>query len=85
MFTYDVAQPTDQMLLNEILDLDNGEPLVVDAFLRRDLVVVIQDRNELAGRYARDLPAVAGMRDLWRSRNACAHATAPISLSSSSG
>lgn len=54
MFTYDVAQPTDQMLLNEILDLDNGEPLVVDAFLRRDLVVVIQDRNELAGRYARD-------------------------------
>lgn len=35
MFTYDVAQPTDQMLLDEILDLDNGEPLVVDAFLRR--------------------------------------------------
>lgn len=52
MFTYDVAQPTDQMLLSEILNLDNGEPLDVDAFLRRDLVVVIQDRNELAGRYA---------------------------------
>lgn len=54
MFTYDVAQPTDQMLLSEILNLDNGETLDVDAFLRRDLVVVIQDRNELAGRYARD-------------------------------
>lgn len=54
MFTYDVAQPTDQMLLNEILNLDNGEHLDVDTFLRRDLVVVIQDRNELAGRYARD-------------------------------
>ncbi|WP_441004802.1 DUF7830 domain-containing protein [Pseudomonas fluorescens] len=55
MFTYDVAQPTDQMLLSEILSLDSGEPLDVDAFLRRDLVVVIQDRNELTGRYARDL------------------------------
>ncbi len=32
MFTYDVAQPTEQMLLNEILSLDNGEPLDVDTF-----------------------------------------------------
>ena len=83
MFTYDVAQPTDQMLLSEILNLDNGEPLDVDAFLRRDLVVVIQDRNELAGRYARDpnqpwlVCRICG--------GACAYATAAIPLSSSYG
>lgn len=83
MFTYDVAQPTDQMLLSEILDLDNGESLDVDPFLRWDLVVVIQDRNELAGRYARDpsqpwlVCRICG--------GACAYATAAIPLSSSYG
>jgi hypothetical protein len=54
MFTYEYAEPTDQMLLTEILDLDTGIPIEPRTFLSRDLAVVMQDRNEMAGRYARN-------------------------------
>lgn len=54
IYTYQSAAPTDQMLLTDIIDLDTGAQVDVQAFLTRDLVEVIQDRNELAGRYARD-------------------------------
>lgn len=54
MFTYEYAEPTDQMLLHDILDLDTGMPIDLRAFLTRDLALVMQDRNEMAGRYTRD-------------------------------
>ncbi|SDS59942.1 DUF6035 family protein [Pseudomonas oryzae] len=54
MFTHELAKPTDQMLLTDILDLDRGETVDPQAFLSRELALVIRDRNELAGRYARN-------------------------------
>ncbi|MFP7836577.1 DUF6035 family protein [Pseudomonas aeruginosa] len=54
MFTHELAKPTDQMRLVEILNLDSGEAIDPQAFLSRELALVIQDRNELAGRYARN-------------------------------
>lgn len=57
MFTHELAKPTDQMLLADILDLDSGEAVDPQAFLSRELALVIRDRNELAGRYARNAEA----------------------------
>jgi hypothetical protein len=54
MFTHELAKPTEQMLLADIFDLDSGKTLDLQAFLSRELALVIQDRNELAGRYARN-------------------------------
>lgn len=54
MYTHEVAIPTDQMLLSQILDLDNGETVDPQIFLNRELALVIQDRSELAARYTRD-------------------------------
>lgn len=53
MFTHEVAQPTDTMLLTEILDLETGTNVDLQTFLTRDLGLVMKDRGELASRYAR--------------------------------
>lgn len=54
MFTHEIAQPTDTMLLTEILDMENGENVDLQVFLSRELSLVIKDRAELASRYARN-------------------------------
>ncbi|WP_059405226.1 DUF6035 family protein [Pseudomonas sp. RIT-PI-q] len=54
MYTHEVAKPTEQMLLCNILDLDSGETLDLEIFLSRELAAVIQDRGEMAARYNRD-------------------------------
>ncbi|WP_346830901.1 DUF6035 family protein [Pseudomonas abietaniphila] len=54
MFTHEVAQPTDTMLLTEILDMVTGENVDLQAFLSRELSLVIKDRAELASRYVRN-------------------------------
>lgn len=54
MFTHELAQPTDKMLLTDILDLETSTPVDLHAFLSRELGLVIKDRAELARRYARN-------------------------------
>ncbi|PWE42701.1 hypothetical protein C9I49_18285 [Pseudomonas prosekii] len=54
MYTYEVAQPTEHMLLTEIFDLDNSRAIDPTEFLSQELAAVMQDRNELAGRYTRN-------------------------------
>jgi hypothetical protein len=82
MFTYEYAEPTDQMLLNDILDLDTGLPIDTRAFLTRDLAMVIQDRNEMAGRYTRSSDALVGLPALWRRRDVGAYQGASVTFSS---
>jgi len=54
MYTHEMAQPTDTMLLTEILDMETGLNIDPRVFLRRELSLVMKDRAELMARYARD-------------------------------
>lgn len=54
MRTLEYAQPTEQMKLTDVMDLDNAAPIEIRSFLSRELSLVIQDRAELASRFVRD-------------------------------
>ncbi|HDS1738288.1 DUF6035 family protein [Pseudomonas putida] len=54
MYIREFAQPTDTMLLTQILDMETGESVDLQVFLSRELGLVIKDRAELASRYARN-------------------------------
>ncbi|WP_028696790.1 hypothetical protein [Pseudomonas cremoricolorata] len=49
MYTHEMAQPTDTMLLTEILDMETGLNIDPQVFLRRELSLVMKDRAELMG------------------------------------
>lgn len=48
------AAPTDKQSLVEITDQDAGEPINLDQFIRREVRLVIQDRNTMRARYRSD-------------------------------
>ncbi len=51
MRTLEYAQPTEQMKLTGVMDLDNAAPIEISSLLTRELSLVIQDRAELASRF----------------------------------
>lgn len=54
MNTLEYAQPTEQMKLTDVMDLDSAAPVDTSSFLSRELSLVIQDRAELASRFLLD-------------------------------
>lgn len=54
MRTLEYAQPTEQMKLTGVMDLDNAAPIEISSLLTRELSLVIQDRAELASRFLLD-------------------------------
>lgn len=54
MRTLEYAQPTEQMKLTDVMDLDSATPIEISSFLSRELSLVIQDRAELASRFILD-------------------------------
>lgn len=52
--TLEYAQPTEQMKLTDVMDLDSATPIEISSFLSRELSLVIQDRAELASRFILD-------------------------------
>lgn len=50
----ETAEPTDTQLLSEIVDLDSGLPVDIDAFIRRELGQVMQARHRMSLRYRQD-------------------------------
>lgn len=54
MHTLEYAQPTEQMKLTDIMDLDSAVPVETNSFLSRELSLVIQDRAKLASRFLLD-------------------------------
>ncbi len=58
MRTLEYAQPTEQMKLTDVMDLDSAAPIEIGSFLTRELSLVIRDRAKLASRFLldRDMP-----------------------------
>ncbi|MDF3865379.1 DUF6035 family protein [Pseudomonas denitrificans (nom. rej.)] len=54
MHSLEYAQPTEQMKLTDIMDLDSAAPVETSSFLSRELSLVIQDRAKLAARFLLD-------------------------------
>ncbi|WP_256582755.1 DUF6035 family protein, partial [Pseudomonas sp. 1239] len=54
MRTLEYAQPTEQMKLTDVMDLDSAASIEINRFLTRELSLVIQDRAELASRFLLD-------------------------------
>jgi hypothetical protein len=48
------AEPTKKQSLTEILDLDKGESIDIDQFIRREERLVMQDRSTMRSRYKED-------------------------------
>lgn len=57
MRTLEYAQPTEQMMMTDVMDLDDAAPIEIHSFLTRELSLVIQDRAKLASRFLVDRDA----------------------------
>lgn len=49
------AEPTEFQLIDEVLDLDTGQPVKAAAFIARELRAVMQDRAKIISRLHKDL------------------------------
>ncbi|WP_202368153.1 DUF6035 family protein [Pseudomonas sp. MWU318] len=54
MRTLEYAQPTEQMKLTDVMDLDSATTIEMGSFLTRELSLVIRDRAKLASRFVLD-------------------------------
>lgn len=54
MRTLEYAQPTEQMKLTDVMDLDSATTIEMGSFLTRELSLVIRDRAKLASLFVLD-------------------------------